>query len=63
MLYVLNLVIVQTSGSFGYSYDIQFFFSLAAGVVALKRRELSETGGLAMRPDASPLPEIQKTPA
>jgi len=51
------------SGSFAYSYDIQFFFSLAAGVVALKRRKLSETGGLAMRPDASPLPEIQKTPA
>jgi O-antigen ligase len=41
-LYVFYLASIQISGSFAYSYDFQFFFGLAAGVVALKRMELAE---------------------
>src|SRR5262249_18481975 len=62
-IYVFYLVSVEISGSFAYSYDFQFFFGLAAGVVALKRRELVEASAGLMPPNASPLPEIQKTPA
>jgi O-antigen ligase len=62
-LYVFYLATIQVSGSFAYSYDFQFFFGLAAGVVALKRRELAETGTVAPQVKPSPFPEIRKTPA
>jgi O-antigen ligase len=53
-LYVFYLVSVEISGSFAYSYDFQFFLGLAVGVVALKRMELTENGGVAMRSGAPP---------
>jgi O-antigen ligase len=62
-LYVFYLVTVEISGSFAYSYDFQFFFGLASGVVALKRRELAGIGEIATPPTASLVPEIGKTPA
>jgi O-antigen ligase len=61
-LYVFYLTSIQVSGSFAYSYDFQFFFGLVAGVVALKRLELGENGGVAMRSSTSILPEIEKSP-
>jgi hypothetical protein len=62
-IYVFYLVTVEISGSFAYSYDFQYFFGLAAGVVALKRRELAEAGAGLMPSSASLVPEIGKTPA
>jgi O-antigen ligase len=62
-LYVFYLVSVEISGSFAYSYDFQFFFGLAAGVVALKRMELTEIGKIATPPNESPLPNFGKSPA
>lgn len=48
-LYVFYLVTIQFSGSFAYSYDFEFFFALATGVICLKRREFAESGGLSSR--------------
>jgi len=60
-IYVFSLVSVEISGSFAYSYDFQFFYGLAGGVVALKRRELRETGAGLMPANASRVLEIKKT--
>ena len=60
-IYVFSLVTVEISGSFAYSYDFQFFYGLAAGVVALKRRELTETGAGLMPANASRALDIGKT--
>jgi O-antigen ligase len=60
-IYVFSLVTVEISGSFAYSYDFQFFYGLAAGVVALKRRELMETGTGLTPANASRVLEIEKT--
>jgi len=58
---VFSLITVEISGSFAYSYDFQFFYGLAAGVVALKRRELTETGAGLMPANASRALDIGKT--
>jgi O-antigen ligase len=60
-IYVFSLVTVEISGSFAFSYDFQFFFGLAIGVVALKRRELTQTGAGLMPANASRVLEIEKT--
>jgi O-antigen ligase len=60
-IYVFSLVTVEISGSFAYSYDFQFFYGLAAGVVALRRRELTETGAGLMPANASRALDIGKT--
>src|SRR6516164_8814869 len=60
-IYVFYLVTVEISGSFAYSYDFQFFYGLAAGVVALKRRELTQTGAGLMPANASRALDIGKT--
>jgi len=57
-IYVFYLVTVEISGSFAYSYDFQFFYGLAAGVVALKRWELTETGAGPIPAKASRVLEI-----
>jgi hypothetical protein len=62
-LYVFYLASIEISGSFAYSYGFQFFFGLAAGVVASKRMELAETGKIATPPKTSPLPKLGKTSA
>jgi hypothetical protein len=62
-MYVFYLVTCDISGSFAYSYEFQFFFGIAVGVVALRRRELAESGGLLMRSSASRLPDIETSPA
>src|SRR5262249_12427568 len=62
-IYVFSLVTVEISGSFAYSYDFQFFYGLAAGVVAQRRKELTEAGAGLMRADASRVLDIGKTPA
>ncbi|QWG25082.1 O-antigen ligase family protein [Bradyrhizobium sediminis] len=36
-LYVFNLVSSELSGAFAFSYDFQFFFALAVGIIARKR--------------------------
>jgi len=40
-IYVFYLVTDEISGSFAYSYDFQFFFGLAIGLVAFRYRELA----------------------
>ncbi|MBR1244218.1 O-antigen ligase family protein [Bradyrhizobium sp. AUGA SZCCT0274] len=40
-LYVFYLVSSGFSGAFAYSYQLQFFFGLAVGVIAIKRSELA----------------------
>jgi O-antigen ligase len=60
-IYVFFLVTVEISGSFAYSYDFQFFYGLAAGVVALKRWELTKTGAGLMPANASRVLETEKT--
>jgi len=37
-IYMFNLLSVELSGSFAFSYDFQFFLALAVGVIALRRR-------------------------
>jgi O-antigen ligase len=51
-IYVFYLVSIQFSGPFAYSYDFEFFFALATGVICLKRGELAESGGLPSRSEA-----------
>jgi O-antigen ligase len=60
-IYVFFLVTIEISGSFAYSYDFQFFYGLAAGVVALKRWELTKIGAGLMPANASRVLEIEKT--
>jgi O-antigen ligase len=60
-IYVFSLVTVEISGSFAYSYDFQFFYGLAAGVVALKRWELTETGAGLMPTNAARVLDLEKT--
>jgi hypothetical protein len=38
-LYVFDLVSSDISGAFAFSYELQFFFALAVGMIALKRKE------------------------
>ena len=49
--------------NFIYNYDFQFFFGLAAGVIALKRWELAKAGAGQTPPDASPPPKLENSPA
>jgi O-antigen ligase len=60
-IYVFSLVTVEISGSFAYSYDFQFFYGLAAGVVALKRWELTETRAGLIPANAARALDIGKT--
>jgi O-antigen ligase len=48
-LYVFYFASLQFAGSFAYSYDFEFFFALATGVICLKRREFAESDGLPSR--------------
>jgi O-antigen ligase len=49
-LYMFNLISAEISGSFAFSYDLQFFFALAVGVIASKRR-----CGAAVNPTLQPI--------
>ena len=38
-IYVFNLVSAEISGSFAYTYMLQFFLALTVGIIALKRAD------------------------
>jgi O-antigen ligase len=60
-IYVFNLLSAELSGSFAFSYDFQFFFALAVGVIAANR--LRGTTAQPLLPSLRPAEEVQASPA